>query len=146
MKWSWNASQNMVKFMTMKGPCHPHIGTCHLPLQGLNYESLQLLTFNTPERSSGWRSEMRHSVLWKKTGRRGLQIVRYFQETILWAQFLHLFISRSTKILHCDVCSLWLAVTFTKLVETFYKTYVLDCMYAPFTKITYILTLPPPSL
>ena len=27
-----------------------------------------------------------------------------------------------------------------KLTETFYKKYVLDCMYSPFTKITYILT------
>ena len=42
------------------------IGTCHLALQGLNHELLQLLTFNTPERSSGWRAEMRPSVLWEK--------------------------------------------------------------------------------
>ena len=43
--------------------------------------------FSTPsERSSGWRSEMRHSVLnGSGTGRTGLQIVRYFQEPILWA-------------------------------------------------------------
>ena len=33
------------------------------------------------------------STFWRKTGRLGLQMVRYFQE-ILWAQFLHLFISR----------------------------------------------------
>ena len=29
------------------------IGTCHLPLRGLNHAPLQLLNFNTPERSSG---------------------------------------------------------------------------------------------
>ena len=27
---------------------------------------LQLLTFNSPERNSGWKSGMRHSVLWEK--------------------------------------------------------------------------------
>ena len=48
---------------------------------------LQLPTFNTPERSSGWKSGMRHSVLWGKTRRIVLQIVRYFQK-ILWAEFL----------------------------------------------------------
>ena len=42
------------------------IGTCHLSLQGLNQVLLQLLIFNTPESSSGWRAEMRHSVLWEK--------------------------------------------------------------------------------
>ena len=48
---------------------------------------LQLPTFNSPERSSGWRSRMRRSVLWKKTGRTGLQTVRSFQE-ILWVPIL----------------------------------------------------------
>ena len=41
-----------------------------------------------PERSLGWRSEIRHSVLWNKTRRTGLQIVRCFQVKILWAQIL----------------------------------------------------------
>ena len=53
---------------------------------------------------------------------------------------------KSTKILHGDVCSSWLAVTFTRLAATFYKKYVLDCMDSPFTKITHILTFPPTSL
>ena len=67
-----------------------------------------------PERSSGWRSGV--SMLCPgKTGRTGLQMVRYFQE-ILWAQFLHRL--RSTN---GDVCSLWLAVTFTRLAATFCK-------------------------
>ena len=38
---------------------------------------LQLLTFDTPDRSSGQKSEMRPSVL-GKTGRTGLQIIRNF--------------------------------------------------------------------
>ena len=37
---------------------------------------------------------MRHSVLGGKTGRTGLQVVRYFQEQILCVQFLYLLISR----------------------------------------------------
>ena len=70
------------------------IDTCHLPLRRLNYEPLQLLTFNTPWKE--FRVEIRNEALCAlgKTGRTGLQMVRYFQEKILWAQFLHLLISR----------------------------------------------------
>ena len=46
--------------------CQLQIVTCHLPPQGLNNVLLQLLTFNTPERSSGWRAEMSYSVLGRK--------------------------------------------------------------------------------
>ena len=122
------------------------IGTCHLPLQGLNQVLLQLLTFRTPWKE--FRVENRNEALCAlgKTGRTGLQIIRYFQELILWAQFLYLFISKKcTKILHGEVCSLWLAVTFVKLAETC-KKYVLE-LYSFFTKITHVLTdLPPTSL
>ena len=40
----------------------------HLPSTSTKIKSwlLQLLTFNAPERSSGWKSRMRHSVLWEK--------------------------------------------------------------------------------
>ena len=44
-----------------------------------------------PERNLGWRSGMRHSVYWEKLAE---QVLRYFQEKILWAQFLHLLLSR----------------------------------------------------
>ena len=59
---------------------------------------------------------------------------------ILWAQFSPLLISRKAlKILHGDVCCSWLAVTFTRLPETFCKKNM--CFIAcTFTKITYILT------
>ena len=60
------------------------IGTCHLPLQGLNHVLLQLLTFNTPLKE--FRVESRTEADTEalgKTGRTGLQIVRYFQEPIL---------------------------------------------------------------
>lgn len=46
-------------------------GACRLPLQGLSHGLLQLLTSNTPWRSSGWKAEIRHPGLWK-TGRMGL--------------------------------------------------------------------------
>jgi len=36
------------------------MGTCHGPLQGLQQVQLQLLTFNTPKRSSGWTAHRRH--------------------------------------------------------------------------------------
>ena len=56
------------------------------------------------------------------------------QELIVWVQFL--FVSpQSTKILHSDDWSSWLA-------ETCLKKYMLDCLYLPFTKISYILTSP----
>ena len=44
---------------------------CHLPQRGLSHEPLQLMTSHTPWRSSGWRAEMRPSVL-QETGRTGL--------------------------------------------------------------------------
>ena len=56
---------------------------------------LQLLTFNAPERSSGWRSRMRRSVLWEKLVEqafRYLDLLRRFCES----QFLHLLIPRET--------------------------------------------------
>ena len=44
--------------------------------------------------SSGWRPGVRPSVLWENWKNRPLD--RYFQQRILWAQFLHLLISRKT--------------------------------------------------
>ena len=41
--------------------CQLEIDTCHLPLQGLNHEPLQLLTFNTP--SKELRVEIRSETL-----------------------------------------------------------------------------------
>ena len=32
--------------------------------------------------------------------------------------------------------------SFMRPAETFYRKYVLDCMYSPFAKITYILSFP----
>ena len=74
-----------------------------------------------------------------KSGRTGLQIVRYFQEQILWAQFLYLLIFR--KVLKSFMVTIVphdkqnLHETSRNLLEKD----VLDCMYSHFTKITYIL-------
>ena len=63
------------------------IGTCPLPLQGLNHVLMQLLTFHIPCKEL--RVESRNEALcpqWRQewgTGRTSLQIVRYFQELTL---------------------------------------------------------------
>ena len=92
--------------------------------------------------------ESRKEVLYAlgKTGRIGLQIVKYFQELILGAQYLHPLVSRKAlksfmvMTAPCD---------YQKPQETsrnLLETYVFDRMYSPFTKIAYILTFPPISL
>ena len=122
----------------------PQIGTCHLPLQGLNHVPLQPLTFYTPE-GVQCGEQKRGTLCSRKTDWTGLQIVRYSQELILWAQFLHLLISR--KPLKSFMVTLFLVTSedFTRLAEAFWK----KCFMAwisPSPKITYILTFSPASL
>ena len=120
------------------------IGTYHGHLPLLNHELLQLLTFNTSWKE--FRVENRNEALCAlgKTGRTGLQIIRYFQELILWAQFLYLFISKKcTKILRGEVCSLWLAVTFVKLAKPA-KNMCLNCTpSSPKSHICWLIFPPP---
>ena len=97
----------------------------------------------TPERSLEWRSEKRPCVLgtWASGGgtdRTGLQ-TNIFKSWFYEPNSCISSYQKSTKVLHGDICSLWLA-------ETFWKKYVLDCMDSPFTKITCILTFSPASL
>ena len=56
----------------------------------------------------------------EKTGKIGLQMVKYFQEPVLWAQFLYLLIFRKalTSFMVTIVTS-WLAESFMRVVETF---------------------------
>ena len=116
---SRSSDQTQVSCIAVK-QCQLSIDTCHLPLQGLNHVLLQLLTFNTPWKESRVESRNEAFCAWGKTGRTGLQI-DIFKEPILWAQFLYLFISKITKILHGDDCSSWLAESFIRLTETFWK-------------------------
>ena len=62
------------RMKTWQSKCQLQISTFHLPLQGLNHELLQLLTFNTPLKEL--RVESRNEVLCAlgKTGRICLQI------------------------------------------------------------------------
>ena len=68
--WS---SVNYLFFISTSLICQLQIGTCHLPLQGLNHVLLQLLTFNTLWKE--YRVESRNEALCAlgKTGRTGLQ-------------------------------------------------------------------------
>ena len=75
----------------------------------------------------------------------GLQLVRCYQEPILWAQFLYLLISR--KVLNPSWWRLFI-VTSRKLHEThrnLLEKYVLVCIYSPFT-ISHIYWPSPLSL
>ena len=81
-----------------------------------------------------------------KTGRTDLQIVKYFQELILGAQFLHLLVSR--KALKSFMVTT-APFDYQKPRETsrnLLETCVFDYLYSLFTKIPYILTYPPVSL
>ena len=116
---SRSSDQTQVSCIAVK-QCQLPTDTSHLPLQGLNHVLLQLLTFNTPWKESRVESRNEAFCAWGKTGRTGLQI-DIFKEPILWAQFLYLLISKITKILHVDDCSLWLAESFIRLTETFWQ-------------------------
>lgn len=64
------------------------------------------------ERSSGWRSEARHSVRWEKLAEEAFRQI-FLGEMFNGPGFQHLPILRkSSKIINRDICSLWLAATF----------------------------------
>lgn len=108
--------------------CQPQTGTCHGHLPSASpgirpcaalAADLQLLLqeFRAESRSEAvhatgsqdW-SDLARSTRSQKTGRTGLQVVRYDQELILWVQFFYLFISRKNiKTLHDDDYFSWLA-------------------------------------
>ena len=95
------------------------IGTCHLLLYGLYHVLFQLLTSNILWKA--FRVESRNEALCAqgKTSRVSLQLVRYFHELILWAQFLFLFISRKHRNPSCWWLFLITSKSFTRLAETF---------------------------
>ena len=83
--WEWTFSAPWDK-MVMKCPPQNHgqvyeqkgalpTEDWHLPSTSTEIKSwpLQLLTFNGPERSSGWRSKMRCSMLWEKLAKRAFR-------------------------------------------------------------------------
>ena len=76
----------MVKFMSKKGLCQLKIDTCHLHLQRLNHDHCN--SWLSPWKE--FRVKIRNEALCAlgKTGRTDLQIVRSFQEKILWVSIL----------------------------------------------------------
>ena len=91
--------------------------TCHLPPHGLNLEPLQL----PPARGSGWRAGGRRSVLWENWQPRSAD-GWIFSGDCMSPILASLRIQKSAKILLGGACSLWLAVTFTRVAATFHKT------------------------
>ena len=75
---------------------------------------LQQLIFKTPWKELRVERRTKEFCALGKTCKIGLQIIRYFQESIFWAHSCISSIYKSTKILHGDDCSLWLAVTLCK--------------------------------
>ena len=67
----------------------------HLPSTSTRIKSWAAAAADRQHARKEFRVEIRNEALGAlgKTGKTGLQIVRYFQK-ILWAQFLHLLISR----------------------------------------------------
>ena len=90
-----------------------------------------------PERSSGWRAEMRYSVLWKNWQNRSSDSYGFSG-----ADFMTPSLNISSYLEKHWSSSWWplFLMTSRKLLET----YMFDCMYSPFIKITYtyILTFP----
>ena len=106
--WEWTFSALWDK-MVMKYPPQNHgqvyeqkgvlpTENWHLPSTSTEIISwpLQLLTFNGPERSSGWRSRMRHSVLWEKLAEQAFRQLDPFRSRFYEFQFLQLLIPRET--------------------------------------------------
>ena len=106
--WEWTFSAPRDK-MVMKCPPQNHgqvyeqkgalpTEDWQLPSTSTKFKSwpFQLLTFNAPERSSGWKSGMRHSVLWGKLAEQAFRELDLFRRRSYEFQFLHLLIPRKT--------------------------------------------------
>ena len=99
--------------------CQLKIITCHLIPQNEVTNHCNHWSLTHPERSSEWRSEMSHLVLWVKTGKIGFQTDifrrRFYKPNFLLSSH----IQKSTKIINGAICFLWLAVT---LCQNMYLT------------------------
>ena len=127
--------------------CQLRIGTCHLPLQGLNHTLLSLLIFNALQKEFG--VESRNEALCAqggKTGRTGLQIVIFRSWFYEPNSCISSYLER-----HWNPSWGWLfLMSGRKLQATnrnLLEKYVLDCMYSPSSKsYIYCPSLPPPPL
>ena len=119
-------------------------GTCHLPLQELKPVLLQLLNFNTPLKGVQGE-EQKWGILCLGKNWQDRSSDRYFQELILWAQFLYLPVSRKALTSFTVMTVPHDQQKLLKTSRNLQEKYVPNCMYSPFSKISYILTLPPAS-
>ena len=106
--WEWTLSAPWDKMVTKYSPqnhgqVYEQKGA--LPTENWHFLSTstkikswppQLLTFNSPERSSGWKSWMRHSVLWGKLAEQAFRWLDLFRRRCYELKFLHLLIPRET--------------------------------------------------
>ena len=132
-RWAWWATVHRVaRSGTWLKWLSTHASTC-TTIKSCCWPSI------TPWKEFGVDSRNETFCAWGKTGRTGLQtgIFRswFYEPSSCISPW------KGPKILHGGNCSLWLA----KLPQTsrnLLEKNVPDCMYSPFTKITYILTLP----
>ena len=68
--------------------------TCHLPLREIKFWAAAAADLQYPLKRVQGGEQERSTLCSGKTGRTGLQKVRYFQKPNLWAHFSHLFLSR----------------------------------------------------
>ena len=106
--------QSVVTYMAMKGPCWLGLARASSLYKDYTMTTASRWPSTRLERSSGWRSEIRHSLLWEKPRRTGLQTVRCFQVKVLWAQILASSCPREmptsrTKVWSGFSCSPWAA-------------------------------------
>ena len=91
------------------------IGTCHLPLQGLNRVLLQLLAFNTPLKRVQDGEKKWGTLCSGKNGQNGSSDSEIFSgDDFLCPILIPPHIQKSTKIPHGDICFSWLVVTLTR--------------------------------
>ena len=102
--------------------------------------------FSAPsERSSGWKARKEVHCARGKTSRTGLQIDIFRSWFYEPNPFISSYLEKHSNSSWWQLSVSWLAESFTWLAETFWKN-MFDCMYAPITKITYMLSFPAASL
>ena len=128
--------------MTLKSPVSYKLtlamGICHLPLliPRLNQVLLQLLTFQHPLKGVQG-GEQKWGTLCSRKIWQGRSSNRYFQQPILWAQFLCFLISRKTPKSWWQLF-LVISKSFMRLVETFWENMCLIAHTLPSQNHIYI--------
>ena len=85
-QWPWNAPKAWSNMWLCRDPADWKLAPASCLYKDCNMTTANCWPSTTPERSSGRRSEIRHSVLWEEPRRTSLQTARCFQVKILWDQ------------------------------------------------------------